>query len=211
MGRYPIGLFSMTTSRASSGERMLAGGECVVRWLFSGEAAVVGGDDLFGSSSPARGLSPEMGVSSDEAGAHRRTDCANKLNVGERMLAGGGSVVGRLNSGEAAVVGGDDFFWWCSPAGGLSPEMGVSSDEAGAHRRTDCANKLNVGERMLAGGGCVAGGCPPAKPRWSEVMIFFDGVLRREGCCRRWVSAPMRRALIGEQIAPTSSTSVNEC
>jgi len=27
------------------------------------------------------------------------------------------------------------------------------------------------------------GGRTPAKPRWSEVMIFFGVFLRREGCC----------------------------
>jgi len=47
----------------NSGERMLAGGGCVVRWLNYGEAAAVGGDDLFGGFPPAEGLCPELGVS----------------------------------------------------------------------------------------------------------------------------------------------------
>lgn len=34
-------------------------------------------------------------------------------------------------------------------------------------------------ERMLAGGGCVSGGCTSAKPRWSEVIVFWASVLRR--------------------------------
>ena len=51
---------------------------------------------------------------------------------------------------------------------------GVSSDEAGASRRWCCAGEFTSGERMLAGGGCVVGGRTPAKPRWSEVMIFLD-------------------------------------
>jgi len=32
---------------------------------------------------------------------------------------------------------------------------------------------------MLAGGGCVAGGRIPAKPLWSEVMIFLAVFLRQ--------------------------------
>jgi hypothetical protein len=72
---------------------------------------------FLGCFPPAGRLSPEMGVNSDEAGAHRRTDCANKLNVGERMLAGGECVVRWLYSGEAAVVGGDDFFGMFSSGG----------------------------------------------------------------------------------------------
>ncbi|MPM16977.1 hypothetical protein SDC9_63359 [bioreactor metagenome] len=35
---------------------MLAGGGCVVAWLTSGEAAVVGGDKLYGCFPPAKGL-----------------------------------------------------------------------------------------------------------------------------------------------------------
>ena len=41
---------------------------------------------------------------------------------------------------------------------GAFPEVGVSSDEWGAHRKTDCAVEVNSGERMLAGAGCIAGG-----------------------------------------------------
>ena len=41
---------------------------------------------------------------------------------------------------------------------GACPEVGVSSDERGAHRKTDCAVEVNSGERMLAGAGCIAGG-----------------------------------------------------
>ena len=35
-------------------------------------------------------------------------------------------------------------------------------------------------EGMLAGGGCVAGGCTPAKPPWSEVIIFLNHLLRQK-------------------------------
>ena len=48
-----------------------------------------------------------------------------------------------------------------------------------------CAGLFNSGEQMHAGGGCVAGGCTPAKPRWSEVIIFWASVLRRETAARR--------------------------
>ena len=44
---------------AHSGERMLAGGECDAE-PNSGEAAVVGGNNLFGSSPPAETPSPEL-------------------------------------------------------------------------------------------------------------------------------------------------------
>ncbi|MFZ2645968.1 MAG: hypothetical protein WAX47_06960, partial [Trichococcus flocculiformis] len=61
---------------------------------------------------------------------------------------------------------------------GAFPEVGVSSDEWGAHRKTDCAVEVNSGERMLAGGRCVVGGRTPAKPLWSEVMIILCDFLR---------------------------------
>ena len=62
-----------------------------------------------------------------------------------------------------------------------------------------CARYINSDERMLAGGVCVVVVCPPAKPRWSEVMIFFGDFLRREAPNRRNLSAPMSGSLIGEQ------------
>ena len=62
---------------------------------------------------------------------------------------------------------------------GAFPEVGVSSDEWGAHRKTDCAVEANSGERMLAGAGCIVGICTPAKPPWSKVMIFWGDFLRR--------------------------------
>ena len=62
---------------------------------------------------------------------------------------------------------------------GAFPEVGVSSDEWGAHRKTDCAVEVNSGERMLAGAGCIVGICTPAKPPWSEVMIFLGDFLRQ--------------------------------
>jgi len=88
----------------------------VVGRLNSGEAAAVGGDNLLGCFPPAGGLCPELGVSSDEKDAHRRRGSHREFNSGERMLAGGGCVVGRLFSGEAAVVGGDLHFESSPPA-----------------------------------------------------------------------------------------------
>jgi len=59
---------------------------------------------------------PEVVVSSDEAGAHQKTDLRRRAqlrgaNVGRRGMHGGW-----LNSGEAAVVGGDDLFGGFPPA-----------------------------------------------------------------------------------------------
>ena len=88
----------------------------MVGMLNSGEAAAVGGDNLFGCFPPAGGLCPELGVSSDEKDAHRKRGSHREFNSGERMLAGGGCVVGRLFSGEAAVVGGDDLLEGFPPA-----------------------------------------------------------------------------------------------
>ena len=44
----------------------------------------------------------------------------------------------------------------------------------------DCVRELSSGEGMLAGGELAEGGGTPAKPRWSELMIFL-GVLLRQG------------------------------
>jgi hypothetical protein len=43
-----------------------------------------------------------------------------------------------------------------------------------------CVQEFISDERLLAGGGCVAGGCAPAKPLRSEVIIFWDVLLRRK-------------------------------
>ena len=79
-----------------------------------GEAAVVGGDDLLEDFLRRGSPCPEVIVSSDEAGAHRRT-ASRRLNQLRGVNAGRRRMhCGRLNFGEAAVVGGDDFFG-CSP------------------------------------------------------------------------------------------------
>ena len=51
----------------------------MVRWPNSGEAVAVGGDRLLGCFPPAGGLCPELGVSSDEASAHRKTELRREL------------------------------------------------------------------------------------------------------------------------------------
>ena len=59
-----------------------------------GEAAVVGGNNLFGFPPPAEQPLPEETVSSDEQCAHRKWGCASEINSCERMFAGGGIVAG---------------------------------------------------------------------------------------------------------------------
>ncbi len=46
-------------------------------------------------------------------------------------------------------------------------------------------------EGMLAGGDCIANDCTPAKPLWSEVIIFWDVLLRREYRCPEMRVAPI--------------------
>ena len=90
----------------------------------------------------------------------------------------------RPNSGEAAVVGGNRLFG-CSPPAG-KPLTGGNRQLRSAGRSSEVVvvlGRLNSGERMLAGGECVVGGRTPAKPRWSEVMIFLDVFLRRRSPC----------------------------
>ena len=74
----------------------------------------------------------------------------------DNQLPGGNAGRRRLhggwpNSGEAAVVEGDDLLGRFPPA-----------------------------RKPLTGGGCMEGGRTPAKPSWSEVIVFRDLLLRRE-------------------------------
>ena len=98
------------------GERMLAGGGCIVDdrtpakplWL-----EVMSFLDVF---LRREDLCPELVVSSDEESAHRKTASRQVVqlrgaNAGRRTLHSG-----RPNSGEAAAVGGDDLFGCYSPA-----------------------------------------------------------------------------------------------
>ena len=86
-------------------------------------------------------------------------------------------------------------------------EKTASFDKKGAHRSIDLRPLASSGERMLAGAVIMVGGGTPAKPPWSEVMIFWDVLLRREDLNRRRVSAPVNGQLIGRyfhQKKPTS-------
>ena len=60
---------------------------------YSGEAAVVGGDDLLVSPPPAEQPLPEETAISDKRDVHRKTDSASEISSGERMFAGGEGVV----------------------------------------------------------------------------------------------------------------------
>ena len=94
-----------------------------------------------------------------------------------------------------------DFLVWhpdCPGCrGGMWMADGVSSDEAGASRRWCCAGEFTSGERMLAGGGCVVGGRTPAKPRWSEVMIFLAVFLRQRSPLQEENASSDKEALVG--------------
>ena len=58
-------------------------------------------------------------------------------------------------------------------------EETVSSDKRVVYRKTDCASEISSGERMFAGGEGIVLGHTPAKPQWSEVMIFWYLLLRQ--------------------------------
>ena len=78
-------------------------GHIYCRQRNSGEAEVVGGDDLFERFPPAEQPLPEVVL--------RRGVLLRRANVRRRRMLGG-----RANSGEAALVGGDNLFGRCSPA-----------------------------------------------------------------------------------------------
>ena len=76
----------------------------MVRRLYSGEAAVVGGDDLFGCFPPAGRFCPELGVSSDEESAHRKTELRQVVllrgaNAGRRIVRSAEAELRRSRSG----------------------------------------------------------------------------------------------------------------
>ena len=89
------------------------------------------------------------------------------------MLAGGGCAVGGRTPAKPrwpeVILFLEDFLRRGTPL----QEETASSDERGAHRRKALRRLASSGERMLAGGGGLAGGRTPAKPRWSEMMIFL--------------------------------------
>ena len=57
-------------------------------------------------------------------------------------------------------------------------EETASSDKRVVHRKTDCASEISSGE-MFAGGEDIVRSLPPAKPRWSEVIVFWYLLLRQ--------------------------------
>ena len=95
------------------------------------------------------------------------------------MFAGGEGVVQGLTP--AKPLWSEVMIFWCLLLRQRSPlqEKTASSDKSIVHRNTDCAGEINSGERMFAGGEGVVRGLPPAKPQWSEVIIFWYLLLRQ--------------------------------
>ena len=120
----------------------------------------------------------EETASFDKRVVHRKTDCASEISSGE-MFAGGEDIVRSLPPAKprwSEVI----VFWYLllrqrSPL----PEETASSDKRVVHRKTDRASKINSGERTFAGGEDIVRGHTPAKPLWSEVMIFWYLLLRQ--------------------------------
>ena len=120
-----------------------------------------------------KGCCREVVVSSDEEGAHRRTASCRGAQLRGATAGRRRMRCGWPNSGEAAVVGGDDLFGCFPPAERLLPEVVVSSDEEGAHRRTaSCPvsqlRGANAGRRRMRGGRLNSG-----EAAWSEVIDLF--------------------------------------
>ena len=118
-------------------------------------------------------LGKALSWSSGERFFHRRTDLRPLANSGERMLAGGGSVAGghtpaKPRWSEVMICLGD-FLRQRTPL----QEKTASFDKKGAHRSIDLRPLASSGERMLAGAVIMVGDRTPAKPLWSEVMIFW--------------------------------------
>ncbi len=139
----------------------------------SGEAEVVGGNDFLDDFL-------RQGSPFPEENPCRRRELCQLSQFRRETVRRRTSIYRQPNSGEAEVVGGDSFFW-----------MSSSGREAPSRRRTlageeSCASYRNSGERLFAGGSCFASGCPPTKPRWSEVIIFLDFLLRRPTPHRSW-------------------------
>ena len=77
-----------------------------------------------------------------------------------------------------------------------SPEETASSDKSVVYRKIDSASEINSSERMFAGGEGVVRGLTPAKPLWSEVIIFWCLLLRQSNPYRRKLPAPIRETFI---------------
>ena len=95
------------------------------------------------------------------------------------MFAGGEDIVRVLTPAKPRWSEVMIFWYLLLRQSSPSQEETVSSDKRVVHRAIDCAMEINSGERMLAGGEGVVRGLTPAKPRWSEVIVFLNTVLRQ--------------------------------
>ena len=89
------------------------------------------------------------------------------------------------------------MIFWCLLLRQRSPlqEKTASSDKSIVHRNTDCAGEINSGERMFAGGEGVVRGHTPAKPQWSEVMIFWYLLLRQRSSLQEETASSDKRVV----------------
>ena len=106
-----------------------------------------------------------------------------------RALAGEGSCASDHSSGERMFAGGHRFPGGRNPAKPQLSEVMIFLDvllrqsnplqEEILTAEGGCISYLSSGERMFAGGHRFPGSRTPAKPPWSEVMIFLDVLLRQ--------------------------------
>ena len=132
----------------------------------SGEAAVVGGDDLFGCSPPAE--QPLTGGNPYRRRGLYQLPQFRRANVRRRT-----SISQRPKSGEAAVVGGNHFCGSPPPAehpltgGNPYRRRGLCQlpqfRRANVRRRTLISRQSNFGEAAVVGSDDLFGGCPPAR------------------------------------------------
>ena len=121
---------------------------------------------------------PEEIASSDEKAVHRKTDCASEISSGE-MFAGGEDIVRSLPPAKPRWSEVIVFWYLLLRQSRSSQEETASSGKRVGHRKIDSAGEINSGERMFAGGEGVVRGLPPAKPQWSQVIIFWYLLLRQ--------------------------------
>ena len=120
----------------------------------------------------------EETASFDKRVVHRKTDCASEISSGE-MFAGGEDIVRSLPPAKPRWSEVIVFWYLLLRQSRSSQEETASSDKRVIHRKIDSAGEISSGERMFAGGEGVVRGRTPAKPRWSEVMIFWNLLLRQ--------------------------------
>ena len=127
------------------------------------------------------------------------------------MFAGGQGMVRGLTPAKPRWS--EVMIFWCLllRQSRSSQEETASSDKRDVHRKTDCACEISSGERMFAGGEDIVRVLTPAKPLWSEVMIFWYLLLRQRSPYRRKPPAPIRASFIERQTAPARSAPGREC